>query len=82
MIPSLIKRLLISILIRNQSNKIIPSKESIHLLQTDKEEKRDEQTRNPLCIACNENHIFDSCKIFVEKSLKERTKPLAKKIML
>ena len=50
MIPCLLKRLLISILLRNQVNKIIPRKESVPLLQTqsDKEEKRDEQTRNTL----------------------------------
>ena len=50
MIPCLLKRLLISILLRNQVNKIIPRKESVPLLQTqsDKEEKRDEQTRDTL----------------------------------
>ena len=52
MIPCLLKRLLISILLRNQVNKIIPRKESVPLLQTqsDKEEKRDEQTRDTLHI--------------------------------
>ena len=34
MIPCFLKRLLISILIRNQANKIIPRKESVPLLQT------------------------------------------------
>ena len=50
MIPCLLKRLLISILLRNQVNKIIPRKESVPLLQTqsDKEEKRAEQTRDTL----------------------------------
>ena len=47
--------------------------------KSDKEEKRDIQTRDPLCVACNEDHPLDSCKIFMEKTLKERTKLLANK---
>ena len=35
------------------------------------------QTRGPLCIACNGDHLLDSCKIFIEKTLKERTTLLA-----
>ena len=47
--------------------------------KTDEEGKRHVQTRDPLCIACNEDHLLDSCKIFMEKTLKERTKLLANK---
>ena len=47
--------------------------------KSDKEEKRNVQTRDPLCIACNKDHLLDSCKIFMEKTLKERTKLLANK---
>ena len=50
--------------------------------KSDKEEKRDVQTRDPLCIACNKDHLLDSCKIFVEKTLKERIKLLANKELL
>ena len=73
MIPCFLKRLLISILIRNLiSNFATNSK-------PDKEEKRDVETRDPLCIACNKDHLLDSCKIFMEKTLKEITKLLANK---
>ena len=47
--------------------------------KSDKEEKRDIQAGDPLCVACNEDHPLDSCKIFMEKTLKERTKLLANK---
>ena len=47
--------------------------------KSDKEEKRDVQTRDPLCIACSKEHLLDSCKIFMEKTLKERIKLLANK---
>ena len=80
--PFFLKRLLINILIRNQPDKTIPRKESVPLLQTQsliKREKKDVQTRDPLCIACSEDHLLDSVKIFMEKTLKERTKLLANK---
>ena len=47
--------------------------------KSDKEEKRDVQTRDPLCIAFNKDHLLDSSKIFMEKTLKEETKLLANK---
>ena len=47
--------------------------------KSDKEEKRDVQTRDPVCIACHKDHLLDSCKICMEKTLKERTKLLANK---
>ena len=36
--------------------------------KSDKEEKRDVQIRDPLCIACNKNHPLNLCKIFMEKT--------------
>ena len=65
----------------NKSGKQDNSKKRISTLATnsDKEEKKDVQTRDPLCIACNEDHLLDSCKIFMEKTLQERTKLLANK---
>ena len=66
-----------------KSSKQDNSKKTISTFATnsksDKEEKRDVQTRDPLCIACNEDHLLDSVKIFMEKTLKERTKLLANK---
>ena len=72
MIPCLLKRLLISILLRNQVNKIIPRKESVPLLQTqsDKEEKRAEQTRY---IACKEGHHLDQCKTLWKRLLRKES---------
>ena len=69
--PFFLKRLLINILIRNQPDKTIPRKESVPLLQTQsliKRGKKDVQTRDPLCIACSEDHLLDLCKIFMEDS--------------
>ena len=45
--------------------------------KSDKEEKRDVQTRDPSYIECNKGHLLDSYKIFMEKTLKEKTKLLA-----
>ena len=47
--------------------------------KSDKEVKRDVQTRDSLCVACNEDHLLDSCKVFMEKTLAEGTKVLANK---
>ena len=41
--------------------------------KSDKEEKRHIQIRDSLCVACNKDHPLDSSKIFMEKTLKERT---------
>ena len=38
-------------------------------LKSDKVEKRNAQTTDPLCIACNKDHLLDSCNIFMEKTL-------------
>ena len=66
-----------------KSNKQGNSKKRINTFAThsksDKEEKRDIQAGDPLCVACNEDHPLDSCKIFMEKTLKERNKLLANK---
>ena len=55
-----------------KSSKQDNSKKTISTFATnpksDKEEKRDVQTRDPLCIACNKDHLLDSCKIFMEKT--------------
>ena len=45
----------------------------------DKEKERNVQIRDPLCIACNEDHPLDLCKIFMEKTLNQQTKILANK---
>ena len=67
----------------NKSSKQDNSKKRISTFATnskaDKEEKRDIQTRDPLYITCNNDHPLDSCKILMEKTLKERTKLLANK---
>ena len=42
-------------------------------LKSNKEEKRDVQTRDPFCTVCHEDHLLDLCKIFMEKTLKKRT---------
>ena len=47
--------------------------------KSDKVKKRNIQTRDPLCVACNEDHPLDSWKIFMKKTLKETTKLLANK---
>ena len=46
-------------------------------LKSNKEEKRNVQARDPLCIVCHEDHLLDLCKIFMEKTLKKRTKLFA-----
>ena len=47
--------------------------------KSDKEQKRDVQTRDRLCVACKEDYLLHSCMVFMEKTLKKRTKPLADK---
>ena len=47
--------------------------------KSDKDQKRDVQTRDPLCVACNEDYLLHSCMVFMEKTLKKRTKLLADK---
>ena len=52
-----------------KSNKQDNSKKRINTFSAsskyDKEEKRDVQKRNPLCIACSDKLLFDSKKVFI-----------------
>ena len=80
--PCFLKRLLISILIRNQANKVIPRKESIPLLHTQSliRRKKGIYRQEIQCVFhATKTILLNSCKIFMEKTLKERTKLLANK---
>ena len=60
-----------------KSSKQINSKKRINTFAThsksDKEGKRDAQARDPLCDACNEDHLLDSCMVFMGKTQKNQT---------
>ena len=53
-----------------KSSKQDNSKKRINAFAThsksDKEEKRDTQAKDPFCDACNEDHLLDSCMVFME----------------
>ena len=53
-----------------KSSKQDNSKKRINTFAThsksDKEEKRDIQAKDPFCDACNEDHLLDSCMVFME----------------
>ena len=51
---------------------------SSYAVKSKKDEKKNHQQTKETCLVCGKGHLIDQCKEFMEKSLKERTKILAK----